>query len=304
MIDFIKIYHIDYNLDHLETHSLLDFILEVNTNTGEIGLMKKASYQGLEFKIYEPTNRTHYKRLTIEGSLHKYWNKGLHNFNDFGINEVIEVLISIKMLFNIHPCNCILKQLEIGVNIHPPEKTKLILNSCIMSKTTELKSIYTADEGMYLQCRNQRHFVKIYDKKSHYTNKGFTIEKETMRIEKKWCKMKEINDKGIFTLDDLINYGLERFKDDLVAMWRDILFCDLNTVKGSKYSNKYNNINWWRQQPYERFKYHRRNLNNLIKSDNKNMKNQIEVLITEKVDYLNPKTPDINPLDIRLITVV
>ena len=39
-----------------------------------------------------------------------------------------------------------------------------------------------------------------------------------------------------------------------------------------------------------------KNLNKLIKSDQDNLKNVIENLIIEKVDLLNPKTPEINPL--------
>lgn len=303
MIDFIKIHLVDTNLDYLEAHSLLDYISEVNNETGEVKNIKKAYYNGLEFKFYSITDKTPHRRLTVEGSLHKYWNNGAHNFNDFGIFEVLEVLKDLENTFKIKASNSILRQLEIGVNIHPPIKTKLVLHCCIMSKTKELKSIFTKDEGSYLQSKNQRHFIKIYDKKTHYANKGFQIENETMRIEKKWCKMVELNSRGIYTLDDLIRHGLDRFKGDLVKLWQDVLFCDLNTLKETRHNNKYNNINWWRQQPYEKFKYHRNNLNKLIKSDQDNLKNVIENLIIEKVDLLNPKTPEINPLYIRLKTV-
>ena len=76
MIDFIKINVNNLDANKLEVNSLLDFLLTVNTKTGEVNPYTSAYYRGLEFKIYEPTEKTDYKRVTIEGSLHKYWNKG------------------------------------------------------------------------------------------------------------------------------------------------------------------------------------------------------------------------------------
>ena len=171
---------------YFEQHPLLEFQNLLNTTTGELSIKSNAFYRGLEFKIYDITEKTPYKRLTIEGSLHKYWNNGAHNFNDFGINEIQEVKQDLKETFNIDFNNCLLKQLEIGINILPPVKTKQILRYCLIHKTSQLKSIYTKDEGNYIQTKNQRHFIKLYDKRTHYVNKGFEIDTEIFRIEKKW----------------------------------------------------------------------------------------------------------------------
>ena len=300
MIDFIKFNVQDINVDNLEVNILLDFKTIVNTKTGEVGTYKNAFYKGLEFKIYEQTYKTDYRRITIEGSLHKYWNSGAHNFNDFGINEVNKVIEDLHCKFNFLPLNCFLRQLEIGVNIMPPIRTKKVLKACIMHKTNVLKWVFTKDEGNYIQVKNQRHFIKLYDKKTHYQNKGFVIDNDIMRVEKKWCKMIELNQKGIYTIDDLINYDLINFKTDLLNLWNDVLYCDLNTIKGTNYENKYNNINWWEQLEKSNFKYHRGNLNKIIKSNPENIKNIISNLISQKVDFLNNQTVQINPLNILL----
>ena len=184
MIDFIKIDVKDANIDLIECNPLLDFLLIINTKTGEFN----SYYKGLEFKIYEPTEKTMHKRLTIEGSLHKYWNNGAHNFNDFGIVEVNQVVNELEYLFNIDTSFCILRQLEIGVNINPPINTKQVLKPCLKYKTNDIKLVYTKDEGNYIQATNQRHFIKIYDKKTHYVNKGFQIDNYIMRIEKNGVK--------------------------------------------------------------------------------------------------------------------
>ncbi|PQJ82625.1 hypothetical protein [Polaribacter glomeratus] len=300
LIDFVKFNVKDINVDNLEVNSLLDFKTIVNTKTGEVGTYKNAFYKGLEFKIYEQTDKTDYRRITIEGSLHKYWNSGAHNFNDFGINEVNEVLKDLNYRFNFTPLNCYLRQLEIGVNILPPIKTKKVLKACIMHKTNILKWVFTKDEGNYIQVKNQRHFIKLYDKKTHYQNKGFLIDNDIMRVEKKWCKMIELNKKGIYTIDDLINYDLINFKTDLLNLWNDVLYCDVSTIKGTNYENKYNNINWWEQLENSNFKYHRGNLKKMIKTNPKNIKNIISNLISQKVDFLNTQTVQINPLNILL----
>jgi hypothetical protein len=288
----------------MEASKYLDFIAKVNKKTGELGAYIYAYYRGLEFRIYETTEKTNYRRITVEGSLHKYWNNGAHNFNDFGINEIREVLTDLKKKFNILPENCVLRQLEIGINIIPPVKTKTLLKSCIMHKTKPLKWIYTNDEGNYVQLKNQRHFIKLYDKKTHYTNKGFQIDNEIFRIEKKWCKMVELNNKGIYTLNDLITFDLSNFKSDLLRLWLNVLYCDLNTIIGTKNDNKYNNVNWWTELNYDNFKYHRKQLNKLLELDPNNSKKIVANLINKKVDFLNMETTQINPLYIRLNTVV
>jgi len=312
---------------YFEHHPLLLFELKNVTQDGELiprlkkgkevtdkdgnliykTVYKQAFYKGLDFKIYDITKLTPCNRITIEGSLHKYWNNGAHNFNDFNISAIMYVQKDLKDKFNIDFVNCILRQLEIGINILPPEITKKILRYCLLHKTSELKSVFTKDEGNYKQTKNQRHFVKLYDKRTHYVNKGFEIDTEIFRIEKKWSKMVELNDSGIYTLNDLIKHDLLNFKSDLLNLWNDVLFYDWQSLKGLKHNVSYSNVNYWlelKETNYNNFKYHRNNLNNLIKKQPNNLKKQIAVLISNQVDLLNTKTTQINPLSIGLKTVV
>ena len=327
LIDFIKVELINSNTMYFEHHPLLLFELKNVTQDGELiprlkkgkevtgrdgnliykTVYKQAFYKGLDFKIYNTTKLTPYNRITIEGSLHKYWNSGAHNFNDFNISAIIDVQKDLKDKFNIDFVNCILRQLEIGINILPTEITKQILRYCLLHKTSELKSTFTKDEGNYKQTKNQRHFVKLYDKRTHYVNKGFEIDAEIFRIEKKWSKMVELNNKGIYTLDDLIKHDLINFKSDLLNLWNDVLFYDWQSLKGLKHNVSYSNVNYWlelKETNYNNFKYHRNNLNNLINKQPNNLKKQIADLISNKVDLLNDNTTQINPLSIGLKKVV
>lgn len=272
--------------------------------TGELGSYINAFYKGLEFRIYDATTKTEYKRITVEGSLHKYWNSGAHNFNDFGISQLNEVLESLKTNFQILPINCVLKTLEIGVNIKPPYKTKAVLNQCLLHKTDRFKWVYTNDEGNYIQSKHQRHIIKIYDKRTHYENKGFEIDKEILRFEIKYTKMKYLNDKGIFNLKELLDYGLYHFKTDLLKEWDNVLIYDKAVISKTKYKDQYSNVNFWLELNYSNFRYHRNNLNKILKEHPENIKNQIAILIENKWEILSIETIQINPLHIRLKTIV
>lgn len=123
MIDFIKLTIINTDSSILEGNPLLDFCYKVNPNTGQIRTVNKydvkitpykdAHYKDLTFKIYDSG------RITVEGSLHKYYNSGKHNYNDFTRENLNQVLIDIKSLFKIKLENFVLKCVEVGVNIIP-----------------------------------------------------------------------------------------------------------------------------------------------------------------------------------------
>lgn len=300
MIDFVKYHIINTNPDKLEANHLLEFHQKVNTKTGEMGVYMNAYFKGLEFRIYESTFANPERRITLEGSLHKYWNNGAHNFNDFGINEIDEVINDLNNKFNIQPENCILKQLEIGVNMQPPHKTETILKCCLLHKTKPFKWIYTRDEGNYIQAQHQRHFIKIYDKQLHYKNKGFDLKNEIIRFEIKYTRMRFLNDNGIYNLSELLNFGLQNFTPHLLKEWNNVLFYDFNLFKGTKNEFKYSNPNYWLDLNSNQLKYHRNKLNKMLNSNPLNIKNQIATLIKDKTELLNIKTSQINPLYILL----
>ena len=285
----------------IEGNSLLDFHSKVNLSTGEMGVYSNAYYKGLEFKKYLPTQTNPKGRITLEGSLHKFWNNGAHNFNDFGVDQINSVCNDLADSFDIHSDNCRLINVEIGVNINPPVKTKHILQRCIMHKRDVLKWVQTKDEGNYIQSRKQRHIIKLYDKKTHYTNQGFDILEETMRVEIKFCKMHQLNQLGIFTLADLINYDLSNFKEQLLKEWDNVLLFDDKVLKGSKNEGKYSSSFYWQTLNSELFKYHRYKLKTLISETSNNLHKSVRDLIDEKVDILNEKTTVINPLYIPLL---
>lgn len=298
LIDFIKILIKNTSPATFEGNSLLNFFTSVNITTGELGTINRngrkvtpskiASYRGLEFKIYETGT------IIISGSLHKYWNEGEHNYNDFNIAAVKDVLNDLKTKFGIDPRQCVLKCLEIGVNITPPIETNSILDNCFLHKTKPFENQKNSFEGKYKQVQHAQYFVKIYNKALQYLSKGIKIETEIMRFEIKYTKMQKLNKLGIFTLQDLMDYGLHNFKKELLNEWRNVLFFDKTIQMDTKGNEsrllKYSNPNYWTglidKKQNENFKYHKKQLKKITLQNGNKIQNIVSKLIIEKVDDL------------------
>lgn len=312
MIDFEKIIIKNFNPTILEANPLLDFYDTINLSTGELKTTnrngnkvtpsKNASYKGLEFKIYDTGT------ITISGSLHKYWNNGAHNYNDFSIDAVMWVLSDLKTNFDIEPEQCILKCLEIGINITPPIPTNEILDNCLLHKTKPFEYQINSDEGKYKQVQHSQYIIKIYNKALHYKSKGFEINTEIMRFEIKYTKMQKLNEKGIFSLQDLINYGLHNFKDEVLNEWQNVLFYD-NTIQIDPLSTKlkravleYSNPNYWTgllaNNQTKNFHYHKNQLKKITLANSAKVQDLTAGIMGKKIDLLNCKTIQIDPLTI------
>jgi hypothetical protein len=303
LIDFIKIIIKELNPAILEANPLLDFFDNINLSTGEIKTtnrigqpikpFKNAFYNGLEFKIYDTGH------VTLSGSLHKYWNSGAHNYNDFNFEAFLGVLRDLKHKFNITPEQCILKCLEIGINIIPPIPTNQFLDYCFLHKTKPFEYQKNSDEGKYKQVQHEQYIIKIYNKALHY-KKNFEIETEIMRFEIKYTKMQKLNERGIFTLQDLTNYGLHNFKDALLIEFNNILFYDNTIQTQSRSISNYKNPLYWiellSKKQNDLFNYHRKHLKKLTAQSSQKIQLQTSEIMSKKIDFLNTNTTQIDPL--------
>ncbi|WP_141248459.1 hypothetical protein [Flavobacterium sp. ACN6] len=291
----------------MEGNPLLDFYTSVNTTTGELEAINRnghkvtpskiALYRGLEFKIYETGT------IIISGSLHKYWNGGEHNYNDFNIIAVMCVLNDLKTKFGIDPEQCVLKCLEIGVNITPPIETNSILDNCFLHKTKPFEYQKNSFEGKYKQVQHAQYIIKIYNKTLHCLSKGIKVETEIMRFEIKYTKMQKLNRLGIFTLQDLMNYGLHNFKEELLREWHNVLYYDDSIQQNTLAANeekvilKYSNPNYWtgllKNKQIKNFRYHKNQLKKITYKKSINIQSLISEVMSKKIDELNK-----NPIQI------
>jgi hypothetical protein len=309
LVDFIKILINDLYPSILEANTLLDFFDNINLSTGEIKTInkygnkviphKKASYKSLEFRIYETGT------ITLSGSLHKYWNSGAHNYNDFDFNALRWVLKDLNTKFGIVPENCIFKCLEIGVNIIPPIPTNDILDYCFLHKTLPFEYKHNSDEGKYKQVKHSQYIIKIYNKALHYKKNFTDIETEILRFEIKYTKMQKLNERGIYNLNDLLNYGLHNFKNELLKEFNNILFYDNTIQSKSKSLPNYKNPIYWTdllKKPTKTNYYkHKGILKNLTSQNSDNVQLQITKIMSDKIDFLNRRGARIDPLIILSI---
>lgn len=312
LIDFIKIIVQDLTPSKLEANPLLDFFDNINLNTGQIRTTNRqgqsitpyrnAFYNGLEFKIYDTG------LITVTGSLHKYWNAGAHNFNDFSYTSFLSVVKDLKTKFGIKAENSIIKCLEIGVNVVPPIPTNDFLDYCFLHKTKPFEYQKNSDEGKYKQVQHSQYLIKIYNKALHYTSQGFTILSEILRFEIKYLKMQKLNEKGIYTLSDLAEHKLINFKNDLLIEFQNILFYDTSIRSETKSLNNYKNPLYWIEllsnTDKNLFKYHRNNLKKITAETSDKVQFQLTEIMSKKIDFLNTDTTQIDPLIIRSNRVV
>ncbi len=293
MIDFIKA-KIQINPQDLLINPLLSFFRQINPDTGEIKSVNRknkkrtpyqsAIYLDLEFRIYDTGS------IYLIGSLHKFWNIGTHNYNDFNLNALYFVLHELKTKFNILPHQLILQQLEIGVNIQPPYKSGRIIDYCFIHRSKSFGFISTRDEGKYSQVQHSQYLVKFYDKRKHYSGKGFQINNEILRFEIKYRKMEKLNRLNIYTLYDLLHYGLKNFIPVLLNEWQHVLFYDFTINIESKPISNYKNPLYWKDlidnKRNSALNKHRNKLKEIVANHSENVQEQITKLIEQKAKEL------------------
>ena len=306
MIDFVKILNNDINSINLECNPLLDFFQDINLDTAEIRTVnrwgnkitsfKNAFYNSLEFRIYDTGT------ITIAGSLHKYWNSGAHNYNDFNYDAFLWVLNDLNSKFNIKPQQCILRCLEVGVNVKPPLQSNHILNYSFLHKTKYLEWRINSDEGKYKQCQHSQYIVKLYNKTVHYKAKGFNVQGEILRFEIKYTKMKRANTLGVYNLQDIADLGFNTFKGELTKEWQNVLYFD-NTIKAqTRRLSNYKNPLYWNEllsRPTKTNYYkHKKILSDLTQNSSDKIQEKLSQIIINKIDDLDTKGASIYPLNI------
>ena len=296
MIDYTKFVIIGINPNKLLNNPLLNFFDKVEQKTGLLGTYRQANYKGLVFKVYYGNDtKDWYSRITLEGSLHKFWNNGKHNYNDFGIVELFEVLEILKNKFGITPKNCHINQIEIGINLTVSFNAKSFISNCIMHKNRSFKSCKTNGKGHFLSAIYQRYEFKIYDKGTQARNQKHKVDYEILRFEVKYSNMEDIRKEyRILTLDDFLTVGLEKFVTKLIEKWQEVIFYEKEIFENTKHKNEYNNVKYWEDLKPENFKYHKREMNKKIKKYDKSTKEYITKAIQEKSNELLQILPKLN----------
>jgi hypothetical protein len=223
LIDGIKIDVNSLNGSKWLSNKLLHFHTYTSVETGELldGTIV-AKYKGLKFFIIQSKkyeNRVYY---SVRGSLHKYFNNGNHNANDFNFNDLQKVLQELEQKFNINPKTSTLRNLEFGVNINTPIEAKEVLKNLVCFGKYTFGTLKIAGLNVGKRIQKQQSSLKIY-------NKGKQYQKATnlVRFEIAIHKMLYLKKYSIVMLSDLQNINkIKPLEVLLLSYWDSVIYYD------------------------------------------------------------------------------
>jgi hypothetical protein len=232
MLDLIKFKITDeIQINTIWNNELLEYVgKSERLYSDEIKEKQICKYKNLIFIKYQD-------RLEVSGSIHYFFNDGLHNADDFYIEDCISAIIQIQNIFTIDLNKCQLINLEYGVNINPIINVTDLIQSLIyhekrqFTRPTTYFSFKLAGNEAYKQ-------IKAYDKGVQFAQQC----ENTFRFEVRSRQSKFINSLGLFTLQDLTN--IENYNmiiASLLKEWDNVLLFDLSKDIDTKFFN----TNFW-----------------------------------------------------------
>lgn len=298
MTDFLKLVIPAQYIERLRQNPLLEFKEILNVRTGVLSNKSIAEYKGLKFIIFENSK---YQYAEIQGSLHKYINRGLHNANDFSLLDLLLVIIEINRKFQIPIETFKLSNIEFGVNIEPPIKSNTILNYLLYHLGGVFKDVLVRG-GNYKQATHSNYFVKMYNKEIQYRGKFELPKTENMRIELKYIKMNDLKKTGLNCLVDLFNPTvLSALQSLLINAWSNTILFDksinwnaLNPHYRNTKRYQWSNPNYWLELNKQRRKEQKISYNNIVENHSDKIHFQMEELIKSKWDILVNNSLPIN----------
>ncbi|WP_282073947.1 hypothetical protein [Polaribacter atrinae] len=186
----------------------------------EVRNVEVRNYKNLIFKKF-------YNRLEISGSIHYFFNNGLHNANDFNIIDCINTFKELIEYFKIKPKLFKVIGLEYGYNIQPIKEVNNILNSLrFYGRKKIVESLVY--KNLYVSGTKHK-TVKIYNK---YQDCPLYSKPNTFRFEVKTNEKDFVIKLGIKTLEDLLNFNIyKRLSESILKEWQTIILFDFDLVE-------------------------------------------------------------------------
>jgi hypothetical protein len=245
--------------------------------------------EGMKMQIYVQSQRT-----TLSGSIHKFWNGGLHNHNDFDSDAFNSAMGRICDLFKVNASCLRILAMEYGVNIITDAPVKYILNNCFQHKGKDVEVKISNDGGKYHQAEHDRYILKLYDKGKQYQLPGIHL----MRIEIKEQNWTMYRKNGIIMMEDFVQCDKSIFVENLVDQWMNVILYDFNAPVGL-IKQEYTNVNYWRalrdkikSKEISRTTFHRHwhSLKEHNRNHGVNLQSQIADQIIDKINELQRVT--------------
>ncbi|GAB3897580.1 hypothetical protein [Spirosoma agri] len=248
MFDGIKIQDVSVEVDSLLKNDRLTFGGLVDTQTGFIlSPIRRAQDRGLNFQLKPRQTGAGY-RVEVKGSLHKFYNNGLHNADQYTVNDLLLTLDRLVTDYGFNLFESKINNIEFGVNLELPFAISQVFTNLICYKNQSFV-VDSHSQTPYYACHRQRYTVKVYDK-----GKQNGLNCNLLRFEIRVRKMRYFDSTGVQlrTLADLLN--VDNFRPLgalLVGTFNNILFDDpaINsktlTVKERVFYQQCRNPRYW-----------------------------------------------------------
>lgn len=275
MIDFVKIKITDEALiNQVWSNEILEYDGKSEKRfNDELKELVKKKYKNLYFTKYQD-------RIEISGSLHYFFNNGIHNSNDFSVKDCINTIMQIRDLFMLDLEKCKLINLEYGVNIIPSIDVEDLVHNMMYHEKRQFNR--PTKHFHYKIAGNEAYkHVKAYNKSVQFPS----LCNNTFRFEVKSKQSKYINSLDLFTLSDLaVTSTYNRLMEELIKEWDNVLLFDLSKNIDEKYLNSFfwedilkngcrNKFNDQKKRYYE-------------KLGNNNLHSQIRKTLIQKIQFL------------------
>ncbi|WP_236973796.1 hypothetical protein [Membranihabitans maritimus] len=263
-------------------------------------------YRGLEV-LYYPDS----KKLSISGSIHKYWNKingnGWQNHNDFSYMNAYNALKSLSKAFSTPLDKMNVKSAEYGLNINTIKSPMEIITSNIKYYRKPLKKdtveyFNIGHDGCLHSFEMSNHTIKFYDK-GRQCKRPVNILRYEIR-ERGSTRLKLGNSTDLFRLETI-----ERLKKELLEKFNNCLIAD--NIDWNRIDNKidhdklkdYINPVYWKtlrekaRETNQRTQFRRKwnDANKILaKYDLLKIRDELRSKIESKFDGLASELPDIN----------
>jgi hypothetical protein len=275
MIDFVKIKITDEALiNQVWSNEILEYDGKSEKRfNDELKELVKKKYKNLYFTKYQD-------RIEISGSLHYFFNNGIHNSNDFSVKDCINTIMQIRDLFMLDLEKCKLINLEYGVNIIPSIDVEDLVHNIMYH---EKRQFNRPTKHFYYKIAGNEAYkhVKAYNKSVQFPS----LCNNTFRFEVKSKQSKYINSLDLFTLSDLAVTGTyNRLMEELIKEWDNVLLFDLSKNIDKKYLNTY----FWEDilKNGNRNKFNNQKKRYYDKLGNNNLHSQIRKTLIQKIQFL------------------
>lgn len=213
-------------------NDLFNFKMEVIKDSGEITKWI-ANHKGLKLTLIMNV-------LTIQGSIHKYYNDGGVNSDDFGVVELNVALSRLSNELRIDLDRMKIRTIEFGVNLELDHRIKPILNNLLLLKT---KAFDSQHNGHYRFLICDEFIFKVYDK-SHQTHKIKNPLNNILRVEINAIRSRLYEEKlKLETMQDLFDdkWYLPA-QEFLIQKWGETLMFEPKLIESK--INKLDVANW------------------------------------------------------------